>query len=83
MEDQRRAAGDQIKIAPVLSMLLCLSNLVHAPLFPVVLMSEDALMQGQVLSALFSIIHFILGEEKKLLYCFLLVKFACDLLHKY
>lgn len=55
-------------------MLLCLSNLVNAPLFPVVLMSEDALMQGQVLSALFSIIHFILGEKKKLLYCFLFVK---------
>lgn len=71
MEDQRRAAGDQIKTAPVLSMLLCLPNLVHTPRF---LMSEDALMQGQVFSALFSIIHFILGEKKKLLYCFLFVK---------
>lgn len=70
VEDQRRAAGDQIKTAPVLSMLLCLSNLVHAPLFPVVLMFEDALMQGQVLSALFSIIHFILGEKKNALLLF-------------
>lgn len=75
MEDQRRAAGDQIKIAPVLSMLLCLSNLVHVPLFPVVLMFEDALMQGQVLSALFSIIHFILGEKKR----FALLLFVCKM----
>lgn len=62
MEDQGRAAGDEINAAP--------PNLAHVPLYPVALMFEDCLMQGKVLLALFSITHFIFGTICFIASCF-------------